>query len=77
MDTLNDLLKYVPEHSRICIVFEDDKGRQTTLYSGYKGNFMKYCEHQCIYPDDYKLTDVHGSSWDCKIGLIIGVKYKD
>lgn len=77
MDSLHDLLIYVPDHSRIGIVFKDDRGRQTTLFSGYKGDFIKFCEHQCIYPDGYELTHVYGGSWNNRIGLVVGVKYKD
>lgn len=77
MDSLNDLLKYVPDHSRIGIVFKDDKDKHTTLYSGYKGDFMKFCKHQCIYSSDYEITSIHTGSWDNKFGLVIGVKYKD
>lgn len=78
--TLMELVDLVPDHSRIGIVEEIESGplpKFRTLFSGYKQNFVRYCNKECIYPYGYEVTDVHGGSWENKFGLIIGVKLSD
>ncbi len=80
MLTLTELIDHVPDHARIGIVLEHVKNNKTvytTLYSGYRVNFIKYCNHQCIYPAGYEITNVYAGDWECKKGLIIGVKYAE
>lgn len=72
--TLKRLIQLVPDHCRIGIVEADDMDRRHTLYSGYKGDFIKFCNNGCIYPADYEVISIHAGSWECKMGLIIGVR---
>ena len=80
MLTLTELIDHVPDHARIGIVLEvkkDNKKAYSTVYSGYRINFIKFCNHQCIYPAGYEVTNVYSGDWEGIKGLIIGVKYAE
>lgn len=75
--TLLELVEHVPNHARLSIVVNTEAGKKVTMYSGYKGDFIKFCNFRCIFPAGYTVTCCYAGSWEMKNGLIIVVKLAD
>lgn len=75
--TLQQLIELVPNHARIGVVQTNERKQKCTLYSGYKGDFIKFCNFRCIFPAGYEVTSIYAGSWELKHELVIGVKFAD
>ena len=75
--TLQQLIELVPDHAKIEIVQTTEKNQKQTLYTGYKCDFVKFCNFRCIFPAGYKVTSLYAGSCEAKNGLVVVVKFAD
>lgn len=70
MLTLEEQLKYIPEHAYVGIVHHTPEDVFKVLYSGVR----KHIEYHFRHIDEYKVYSISVGSWDGKKGVMIGVE---